>query len=161
MSYTLTAADVAILREIVHRHKSLVEMGRAKDPEEPMLQASDVYVAYVPADGIPALEGASTGTGTGEVIPNPGYADCDLYKVSEADNPPVLVPITGKSKRVYNVSPEAIGGDQWMVVIKDKFGIWFAPPVSGGTGTGGGCTNQIRYISKLCYTETLTGTGTG
>lgn len=137
-----------LIREEQHRTRNT--SGRGRDPS---LDAQDwlppeVYVALTPPEGIDALsidtdtgtgtELAGTGTGEGNT---PGFADCDIYRVIHAGTPPDdtpnLHPVGSLNKRVHNISSTPIGGSTWILVIRDKFGIWFASgSLGGGTGTG-------------------------
>jgi len=54
----------------------------------------------------------------------PGSATCDIYKLDDSD-PPALVAVTGLERTVYNLSQSDIGQD-WIVVVRTKFGKWFA-----------------------------------
>lgn len=106
-------------------------------------QATDIYVARTPVDGIPALSTeATTGTSLGEIEDDqPGYATCDIYELSAVDGAATMT-ATGSSETVYNLSDTAVVGDSWIVIGKDKFGAWVAMTVAGAGGAGGSLTVQ-------------------
>lgn len=158
----LSQSDIALLREIVTHYRQLVQAGVGNGGSEQDLQASDVYIARAPTEGIPALtiEGyTGTSEGLGGEIPVPGYAECQIWRVSELVlDSSTLSQVGYLTKLVFNVAQVAIEGDTFFPVVKDKHGIWFATH-SAASG-GGGCTNVIRYISKICLVDESTGTGT-
>jgi hypothetical protein len=131
--------------------------GRPFAPQE-LGTAPEIYIARTPAAGIPAIVGefSYTGTGTGSCIPGwagtgtgtgtgtwatdddqPGYADCQVYRIIERCGVPVVDHVSGLVKRVYNLSTSAIPGDTWIRIARDKWGSWLAEPQSGGTQTIG------------------------
>lgn len=156
----LSQSDIALLREIVTHYRQLVQISAPAGGAEQTLQASDIYIARAPADGIPALtiEGyTGTGTGMGGESPSPGYAECQIYRVSELGGDSLsLAEIAYFTKIVFNVAAVAIEGDTFFPVAKDKHGIWLAvhSPSSGGSV----CT--VTFVTNICR-GTLTGTGTG
>lgn len=98
--------------------------------------APEVYIAEVPQSGIPAMVGGV-----------PGYADgVKIFRIlGDSTNSPVMAD-AGFYRRVYNLSPAAIPGSEgtgtgqtstesFILVIRDKFGLWFVE--SGTQGTGG------------------------
>ena len=108
----------------------------------PLPQTPEVYVAYTPKAGIPALApqtyhatgtgsrlGLGTGTGTGSgTSTQPGFADCTIYQVLQFGGlhpKPELQP-TGLVRTVYNLSESAIPGGAWILVERDKWGTWWA-----------------------------------
>lgn len=119
-----------------------------------MYQAPEVYIAKTPPGGIPALSQATaTGTGTGtDTTDTPGYANCDIYRIQLYGDVPELEPVGGLFRRVYNVAGDLVPGNQWIVVVRDKFGSWLvvAPgPEAGSAGTGTGGDSTVRHLVRL------------
>lgn len=133
--YVLSKESLNTIRAIVKEYKDKVQRpstsseGGIEDQEFP---APDVYVALTPADGIPALT-TESGVGTED---EPGYADCEVYRlVTSPDGLKVMAPVYNLTKRVYNLASTAYDGDNWVLVIRDKLGIWWAiSPIAGGGG---------------------------
>ncbi len=77
-------------------------------------QAPEVYVALVPAGGIPARSGTTLGS-----------ADCQLYRSLNG----VLDEMTGVTRFVYNLSTTAIAAASWLLIERDKWGAWYPTAV--------------------------------
>lgn len=146
--YGLTKADVDFLKELKRAYGG----GRQNPPSSRLgydifddsPQAPEVYIALVPSGGIPANEGDPEllpGTGT-ELDLNqgdtPGSATCQIYRIIGG-----VLYSCDFSKVVYNLSASAID-EQWITVIRDKFGNWIAQ-----TGGGSDCAdrNEVWMIS--------------
>ena len=110
--------DIQTLREVVRRV--------LRDPSTQIMhdvginnQASDCFVALVPAGGIPPLDVLSgTSTADGDI---PGSAICNLYRINHDfgattgtsdDDYAELLAISGGQKRIYNLhsSPVTANG---------------------------------------------------
>lgn len=134
--YILTEGDAATIRRAVDIINHMPVNTRNRPAAESHdSQTSDLYVAHVEAGGIPAMaESGGTGTGSpalhGDV---PGSGRCDVYRRL----PGRMIPV-GLSLTVYNYSPAAIPGSQWIPVARDKFGDWVALSQSGSSGGGSG-----------------------
>jgi hypothetical protein len=88
-------------------------------------QAPEVYVARIPAGGIPGL---SLALGT-SIVDEPGHAECDIYRVvpvSAGVGDVEIRVVEGLKRRVYNLLQVAITGGRWALVTRDKFGFWMA-----------------------------------
>lgn len=108
--------------------------------------APEVYVARVPAGGVPAVDEGYTGTGTGTgslAADSPGSASCAVYKVVvDSTGAANLIRVAGLDKTIYNLSNQVVLGQSWALVARDKFGYWyftgaldFEPnPLTGGPG---------------------------
>lgn len=96
-------------------------------------QASDVYIALPPAEGIPALTVADEDTGTGEETlgagDQPGSALCNIYHIAKGTGE--LHPLPDYPQLVYNLTTTALS-QGWILVVKTKHGQWIA--VTGGGG---------------------------
>jgi hypothetical protein len=154
--YVLSEMDVRLLRELVAQQRRGVRntTGRPRVEVETDPVAPEVYVARTPGDGIPQLAEVSLGTGTGtgttvgediEVVL--GSAVCDVYRldVSPGGGDATLTPVTGLTRRVFNLFGEGIAGGRWLPVAREKYGAWLAMTLvtaaddeyGTGTGTGG------------------------
>lgn len=145
----LSEKDAEVLKRLLDRVRSLPinTTGRgAVPPVEEGFQTADIYVARVPAEGIPAIEEASGVS----IRDKPGCADCDIYRIipsaTEVGIPcdSDLQPIYGLSRRVHNFSSSEIAGDTWILTARDKFGYWFA--VVGGSGAP-----ETKFVKCLDY----------
>lgn len=126
--------DLDILRTLVAEYRRRPKDRPRSDPTPPLPTAPEVYVVLTPDGGIPGLtESADVGTEFGE-DDEPGSADCQIYRRVSG----VLIP-QGFTRTVYNLSADAIGGSQWVGVVRDKWGDWYAMSgVPGPAGAGGG-----------------------
>jgi hypothetical protein len=121
--------------------------------EDEEFPTPDVYVAKTPEGGIPALEeypgeGEETGTGTGTYgeASLPGYGDMDIYKIVKKESVPQLKKVGRAKIRVYNFSTCDVPGNEWVFVIRDKFGYWYVM--------------DVCHVSQLTTTTTSTTTTT-
>lgn len=135
-AYFITPADREVLKQMAAwwRRRGNPRGGNYV-PDEEASQAPEVYVAYVPTAGIAALSAGdyTTGTGTGTRLADdvPPSTVCDIYQVVRGDTVS-LAPIA-RSEPIYNVYNTAVAGDQWVLVVREKFGSWqVIPPPSGG-----------------------------
>lgn len=135
--YGLTKADIEFLKALKRAHD-----GNRQNPPSARVgydgfdecpQAPEVYIALVPSGGIPANEGDPEllpGTGTEldfQQGDTPGHADCQIYRIING-----VLHSCDFTKRVYNLSEAAID-QQWVTIVRDKWGQWIAQ-------TGGGST---------------------
>lgn len=140
--YLLTESDVLVLKELIADFK------RTKKPQKSSYRESEsdllppeVYTAWVPGEGIPAISaeiGTETGTGTGT---GAGYNDtvssavCDIYRKDSND----ILRYTGLTRPVYNLSATAVPGNRWILASRDKWGTWYdAGMVGDSSGSGSG-----------------------
>lgn len=154
MPFVLSEQDRRFLQEVLNDYRDRVgnTEGRTGPPRTDP-QAPEVYVAFTRSGGIPALTTVA-GTGTGDED-RPGYADeTPIYRVvvSEAGLHQLL-PVTGLTRRVYNLSTTAVAASTWVLVFRDKFGFWFANPP--GTGGGGGETATLT-VRRSDGTQSVT-----
>jgi hypothetical protein len=154
--YVLSEEDKELLKQVVEAYLGRV-LGSTNRPDSLQDQggAPEVYVAKTPTDGIPALSVTGSGTGDAEVG-TAGYETCDIYRANREDGRMILIPT--KTERVYNASETEVPGDSWIVILRDKWGIWWA--TSLGSGGGSGCVGTLRFITGLCRVTVGTGSGT-
>lgn len=129
--YVLTEEDVVELREVLaeRRRRSLSTANRPRVDAEYDGLPPEVYIAYTPTGGIPALAVNITGTGTQEEDDTPGSAECDIYRIIDG-----FFVSTGVTRTVYNLSPLAVDGKHWIVVMRDKWGTWVIPNIGKDFG---------------------------
>lgn len=130
-------ADWDLIRQMADWWRRQTPPGTPYIPEE-LGQSPDVYIARSPPSGIPGLV-EETGTGVGQENDIPGSAVCDIYKISHSEDR--LYEVEGFTKTVRNISISTIAGNTWVLVVRDKFGDWFA--VVGGSGTKRGKLDDI------------------
>ncbi len=167
--YYLTPEDRQVLDRFLssesRRHRGRQAHGEAAgDVDDQEFLAPEVYVARTPAGGIPAMDAGAatasswTGTGTGTNVPAddvPGRADCYVWFVVRADDgTPTLLPVAADALEVLNLSAAAVAGDQWVLVVRDKFGEWWV--VTGGGGGAG-----VDVCGSPADATTGTGTDAG
>lgn len=153
--YGLSESDIRLVRDLLAFWKNRIKNTTGRPNNEFDLkeqQAPEFYVARTGAAGIGAFEGdtgTGTGTGTGSgtgsgsagTVP---YADCTIYQLHPTDKTLFTKSIT---KRVHNLGTSAIDGFTYIIVARDKFGIWWVVGVGSAAPDDGG--------------DTTTGTGTG
>jgi hypothetical protein len=101
--------------------------GRGTTPEQEQT-APDVYVAFVPASGIPGITEGITGSPFDDEIHG---VVCPIYRLNYSTTAFDLVPerVGVKEEIVYNLSVHDIQGSRWAVVVREKFGKWITHPV--------------------------------
>jgi hypothetical protein len=136
---TLSDDDVAILRKMADRFRK--ETTPAEDTGAPSMdQTPDTYIAKIPAGGIPALiDGAE---------PQPGSAECDIYRIYDDAGTKKLYPISNLAKTVYNLATTALALG-YALVTRTKGGQWIA--MSGG---GGG--EYYKHLGRFTFDSALT-----
>lgn len=134
--YLLSERDILMLRRLLsqynHEQRYVNAFGRppedAIDHEE--TSTTHFHIAKTPSGGIPPLTVfASTGVGD-----QPGSADCQILRTNPNTAPESAENITGFTQKVYNLSESAITGEQWIFVIRDKYGKYYAISSSGSSG---------------------------
>lgn len=123
-TYRLTEADVEILRGLVRADRQGTRTTRNRtgplDGDAQDQQAPEVYLVYTGADGIPALDEVTTGTEYADDVP--GYASCAPFTFDPVDN--TAYRLSNLFIDVYNFSTRAVPGDSWVVVAREKGGVW-------------------------------------
>lgn len=157
--------DVAVLKEMVHWWRTYTH----RDTEEHVDhgdKANDVFVAMVDSGGIPANSQAlGTANNDASAGDQPGSAECDCYSMNSLGE---LVKL-GPRLTVYNISPSAISGPSWVLIVKDKWGRWIATPSAVNTNSGGTTlqvflgvpVNQIDAGTTGTVEQYSAGIGTG
>ena len=148
--HLVSEAEAVILREMVKEYKNRKHSNPVTNTPNQTYYAPEVYIAYPPSGGIPALERAAD---TGTLVPGtasgdfdrPGSAECSIYRiVASVDGIEELIPVDGITRIVYNITTSTIPQD-WISVKRDKWGSWLAD--TGGTGSAA-CTPQ-NAIMKI------------
>ena len=132
--YFLTEADLQIIRRIVRQvmNESPRTSGRIGDPtiDHQEVAPPDVYIARAPEAGIAALR---PGVGSDPAVP--GVALCQIYKLTYDGSEWETVAYNEYTKQVFNLSLDAIPGNQWMFVTRDNSGKWLACAPIAATST--------------------------
>lgn len=139
--YVLSQDDIGVLRALIDRARR-----QGLNRPIPLLDvprpdgAPDVYVALAPGGGIPARAGAV-----------PGVAACEVHKTATPDGAaPSATAAGGLSVTVYNFGTDAVPAGTYVLVVRDKWGVW---SVAGAAGGGGGATPPVIHT----VTPSLTG----
>lgn len=156
-AYYLTESDREILKRVVERERkrsgnqqNLPDSAAPGDADT----APDVFVAYTGTTGIPARVGTTL-----------GVAELTLYKqLNPATSPPTLVTL-GITRRIHNLSTDAVDAGEYVLVARAKDGTWFIASTGGTAGnidTGtAGCGTQIFYTYRYrCELQDAMGVGT-
>lgn len=151
--HVLSSHDIAVLKEVVRsvRERRQNTTNRPYVPTE-MAPAPEVYVALTPAGGIPGLTKAADEFGE---FDQPGYADCDIYRVVTDAGTPTLR-LMGITKKILNLSEDEIGENTWQLVKRDKGGQWFAD-----SGSGSSTSTEMEWVRILDIDSFNPASGTG
>lgn len=150
MAKFLSDSDVRTIQGLIERERRRPERGLDSSvPED--ARSPEVYIAKTPASGIPALisdidatdTGTGTGfgsaTGTGTCGNQPGSITCEIWQIVKAKSGsrciPRLIPVSGLVRTVWNTSSNDIPGNEWIPIVRDKYGHWLAN-VGASSGTG-------------------------
>lgn len=121
-AYVLSESDLVKLKETMDYVSSIRRNKPIRDDESTYSTASDVYVARVPAAGIPAL---TVGTSADRDVASKTV--CQIYQIIADDvngTTPQMMIVDSTTVEVYNVFAVAIAGNSWVPIAKDKFGTW-------------------------------------
>lgn len=154
---TLTDRDVELLRELVRDRRSR----RANTAQRPYYpeddaKAPDVYVAKT-TSVLPALaDHGTTGTGTGTGV-EPGTGTADIYRADLNDYGERRLHAMGPNLLVYNLLSSDVASGSWVLVERDKWGLWWTaqPALVSGGGSTGGSSGSVGSPNQ--YTTTGTG----
>lgn len=135
--YLLTREDKDKVQEVIDfvRTRRVNTVGRTYESQEDW-QAPEVYVARTPPGGIPSLIPAPGSS----IKDEPGCVSCNIYRILTDEAAAgtgcgdTLIPVSGLSYRIHNLTPGTIPGDTWVLVSRDKFGHWFAVEAAGAVG---------------------------
>lgn len=126
--YLLNREDMLVLRKMVEQFKRDPRMTRNRMPVEDELgQSPEVYIARTPSSGISGPSSVGTGTGSSSAEETVNSAECAIYQKLANGN---LQHIVGFNKTVYSLSQ--ISGDIWILIERDKFGVWWVVESSIG-----------------------------
>lgn len=125
-AYYLTQKDRDILDKLSNMFFGQPTPNGPYDPEPRIPESSDIYIALVPEDGIPAAT-ANDGESTPDltVDDKPGSANCKIFRVIDGE-----LKYCGMEKRIYNISSTDIA-EGWISVKRDKYGTWLADNPGG------------------------------
>lgn len=162
-AYFLNDNDRRTLKELIREFENRRQNQSSQSGDEKPPQAPEVYVARVPAGGIPALDEGytGTGTGTGSIAPDmPGSAVCAVYRlVVDSAGTPYLIRVADLNKVVYNLSSSIVTGNGWILVSRDKFGYWYAGGAIDLSDDVAEASETI--VDHVHVVESIPDTGTG
>lgn len=160
----LSEADRDLIQRFLDESRrasvNTTQRGREGQTEHEEWLVPEVYVARVPANGIPALVGSG---GDAQLLgregDQPGFADCQIYRVLATAGKPKLRKVSFHPKTVFNLSTSAINSIPWLLTLRDKFGSWFAAGVGDFTpGTGTDAEELCGHLILDCPAD-APGTG--
>lgn len=155
--YVLTADDVRTLRELLDDFRSmrLNSQGRRRVAPPVDYSAPEMYVAFTPSDGIPALiQQNPPDFGPGDV---PGFAVCQTYQVLETGGTiPQLWATTAHEYTVYNMTLGTVPGGIWVPIWRDKWGKWWTMLSEAGSGTGTGTGTSRDVLTPIEHVDIIT-----
>jgi len=124
---TLSKSDVEVLRELIawYRDGGAPTVNRdVRDLDILDQPAPGTYIARVPSGGLAAMTGVV-----------PGVASCPLYRLlPDTGSGAELEAVSGSEQTVYNATNVAFAEDDWIEIHRERFGAWFATPVSFSSG---------------------------
>lgn len=158
---TLSESDVKTLKEYIDRVRRINQNPPLRPYVEPeYTPSSEVLIALSPDSGIPPISGYLPG----------GGIECPTFKYREGDISSVLED-TGVFKVVYNLFDTEVPANTWILIIKDKYGVWWVSSrfftvtteddglLDVGTGTGSS-TGTVGTGTSTADSTTGTATGT-
>ncbi|TXH16951.1 MAG: hypothetical protein E6R03_04710 [Hyphomicrobiaceae bacterium] len=142
-AYYLNREDLVKFRTLWKAHKGKGPVRpRSDDRRRDPYQPPEVYLARTPSGGIPSNNSSGTGTASDDA---PGCAQCRIYRIVEASGTASgddsVQAIPGLEKTVYNFSGADILEEQWVLIVRDKFGQWYVPPNPPDVSVLHQCTN--------------------
>jgi hypothetical protein len=151
--YYLTQAErdliAQLLKDFRDQQKNTVNRPGDQGVDDQEFLAPEVYVALTPVGGI-APVGREVGTGTFD--PSQGVtihsALCSIFQLITVGVVDLLYPVNAlTSQKIYNLSNQMLGGGEWVLVHRDKYGNWFTlTGISSGGGAGlSGFTGSFLY----------------
>lgn len=162
--YLLNDEDITILEGLIAREKKRSHSPKSRDYAEEYLDAApEVFIAKTPPEGIYRYnDGDETGTGSGSAF-IPGSAECTIYRLLTWTNPIEFEEQEGRTETVYNLSTKDVPGDTYILIVKDKWGVWVASGLvdqltedeldEPGTGTGTAVTGGYCDLAILRQTD--------
>lgn len=138
-AYVLTDEDLVKLKDTMSYVESLRRNKPIRNDDSFNSLSPDVYVALVPFGGIDGITPVDipTGTGTGGSLGSPSSVSCDIYQIIPGESvggSTQFMPVSDTSLDVYNISTQAIPGNSWVVVTRDKYGVWIATGAPSAVG---------------------------
>lgn len=125
--YVLSRDDMLALRQTMERvrRQSANSRNRAEDGDD-TIPAPEVYLARVPASGIPGPSAVGTAVPPASEAPN--SAACTLWRLSLITGQ--LESLSGFTRVVYSLVG-FVPGNSWILAERDKFGTWWAVAAFG------------------------------
>ncbi|MFH1328083.1 MAG: hypothetical protein ABIH76_04470 [Candidatus Bathyarchaeota archaeon] len=138
-AYLLSEKDRQKIAKMLHEYSMSHEDN--PQPPKPIALSQDVYIAKVqPVDAEPGIIPALIPKGE-DNYDHPSYAICDMYQIisSTSGEDWDLMPMSGSSFPVYNLSTSEVNGNDYFLAVKNKAGCWIA--------LGGGGYDRISGLA--------------
>lgn len=122
MSKVLSNDDRRILKELLDKARQRSRRVKFSVSREDGPLAPEVHVGLTPPGGIAAISGGTVAS-----------EECDVYRLVMIAAPILgdphrqeaqLEQVDGLTKKVHNLAPEAIAGETWVLLHRDKWGYW-------------------------------------
>ena len=149
-AYVLTKDDLERLKDSLAYVDSL-RRNKSRSQDSYDSSSPEVYVARVPAGGIPALT-------TGATLDNdmPSKTVCNIYQILPDEvngTTPEMMVVDSTTVEVYNVFATAVSGNTWVPVARDKFGTWVVTGMPQATAASTASTyffswDLLKYIAN-------------
>lgn len=153
-AYVLSQAQINLINKIIYQHLRKYVNTKGLPPDDKIDHEEtftpEMYIARTPEQGIPGLTSMGT-TGIGDV---PGVADCNIFTV--LPNAETTEKINTLQRRIYNMSPDPIEGNKWILTTRDKYGRWYAITIGGeGSYSQEHCTRGPGWTAGLSNEDCL------
>lgn len=124
--YVLSERDAKLIQQFLYTYsrqqRYVNAFGRPGDDklDHEEMHTTEVYIARSGSGGIPALQSMGS-TGIGDI---PGSALCTVFKTSQSAD--LTQDVTGYQHTVYNLAETAVPPNTWLIIVRDKYGKWYA-----------------------------------
>lgn len=129
----LTGEDRRAIEEMLRWYKN-IQHDKTQRPtplhDLSETETTEAYIARTIEDGIPALEEAPSQ----QEKDRPGEALCEIYAILRKSTNYELWKVPSFKQRVFNLTTQDIPANEWVPILRDRFGRWLA--LRGGTGSG-------------------------
>lgn len=134
--YLLSEKSVRQVRDSLYTHARRILNQRYTQADDKIdheeFHTTEFHIARTPEGGIPALQSMGS-TGIDDI---PGSAECYAFKSTQYPSSLDIykTDVVGALKlRVLNLSDSVIEENQWVLIIRDKYGQWYAINPAGTT----------------------------
>ena len=134
-----TEAEIVLFRQMTQWYKQHRTVQSVDEDGPAPGDAPEVYIAYIPAGGLPARSGMT-----------PGSVACNIYRITGG----TLGQVGTFQETVYNLSLDVID-EGYTLIIRERFGNWMVAPAGAASGTpgSGSVINIGNLTANLSYTD--------